>query len=371
MRAGRLAWFIVTIITFIILSNHAHADLISPAITHVYFEKDGMPYNGSVEYTVNCYGYSYSYPPVTKTPGTYLPELVFHYSAEYKEYGSPIYQPYYLHYRSIDWCDLEGQAEGQGFVIRNFSQYPFTRCDAVQHRVVKIWGVNREYYFETPEYFSCKQFMRKDSGSGAGTIWIDRQSFSDLVPAKRTSIILLPGMRAIYGIPPSSHIVINRTDFAMDPDQYVGYLETCDPVTDPWCSGWILNGKPLKSYPGLRPLTDNATDLEQNPCNRFLIRADPSLIMPFTDRDPWDHPCIDACNDTYEICESRFTIPSGNGILARSVDPTAPVDEMSAAAHYQGETIPVPSQLQTVSAAQSPVESLYCGIVELLGGKCE
>lgn len=121
-----------------------HADMISPAITHVYFEKNGVPYNGSVQYSVNCYGYFMGYPYVTKSPGSYEPELIFHYSATCPEYGCEIYQPYY-YYGHSDWCNLEGQTENEWFEIRNFSPYPYTRCDSVWERLEKRWGENREY----------------------------------------------------------------------------------------------------------------------------------------------------------------------------------------------------------------------------------
>jgi hypothetical protein len=51
----------------ILAISPVHAHMISPAITHVYFEKDGVPYNGSVQYSMNCYGYTYSYPPNENT----------------------------------------------------------------------------------------------------------------------------------------------------------------------------------------------------------------------------------------------------------------------------------------------------------------
>ncbi|MDD5143639.1 hypothetical protein [Methanoregula sp.] len=148
----------------------------------------------------------------------------------------------------------------------------------------------------------------------------------------------------------------------MTPAQYIGYLETCDPATDRNCSGWTLNGKPLKQYTEYRPLKNNATHLKDHPCDTFLVAADPSLIMPFTEQDPWNHACAYACNYTMQICEDRFIIPSGN---------SSPVQES-----FSGTTptvgIPLmPLQSIPPSVQGSPVESLYCSIVQTFGGKCE
>jgi hypothetical protein len=146
----------------IFITGPVQADMISPAITHVYFEKDGVPYNGSVQYAVNCYGYTFSYPPVLKTPGSYQPELVYHYSAGCREYGCSIYEPYYLTYTHIDWCDLEGTADGSAFVIRNFSSLPYTRCNPIDYRMEKTWGNKTEYYYYTPEYSLCRKLRRTE-----------------------------------------------------------------------------------------------------------------------------------------------------------------------------------------------------------------
>ena len=39
------------------LSGPALADEMIPTVTHIFFEKNYLPYNESVHFTVNCYGY--------------------------------------------------------------------------------------------------------------------------------------------------------------------------------------------------------------------------------------------------------------------------------------------------------------------------
>jgi hypothetical protein len=355
-------WIVLCCIVVLSGILPAQADLIAPAITHVYFEKNGTPYNGNVDYSVNCYGYMK--PPFSpQTTGFYKPERVFSYSASCNGYVCVIYQPYYLQYTHIDWCDLEGEADNQIFTVQNFSTEPYTRCDSVPNRVSKTNGNNREYYYETPEYFSCRQFETNEDN----TVWVDRLNFSGATPVNSSYILSLSGLSLLYETPDWSHLIINKTDISLDLNEYIHYLETCDPTTDKKCPGWIINGTPLKSFTEYRTLKNNTTDLKEHPCDTFLITADPSLIMPFTDHNPWSHACVYNCNYTMEICESRFSIPSGNLNVSATQDRTT----------VQGTTTPAattlhnPALYQTMPAvSRSPVESLYCGIMNFFGARC-
>ena len=265
----------------------ATADLIAPAITHVYFEKDDAPFNDTVDYSVNCYGYPMPFAPVTQTIGTYQPELVFHYSASCGRYGCEIYQPYY--YRAhIDWCDLEGNAGGRHFLIRNFSSRPYSRCDWLPERIEKRVGDLREYYYVTPEYSECRNFERNETSE-----WYASRVYYSEVPGSynRTSVIILPGQKNLYRTPPYNSTLVTRSGISLNLSQYIAFLETCNPIADPACGGYIIDGKPLKTFTEYRTFLTNATDLQENPCDRFLIKADPSLIMPFTDPEPWPPMC--------------------------------------------------------------------------------
>lgn len=109
------------------------ADVITPTITNVYFEKNDRHYDQTVNFTVNCYGYTFSggFLDPQKKPGTYTPERVFSFSATCPEYGCEIYESYYLNYRHIDYCDLEGELDnGEEFTIKNYGSSPvdFSKC---------------------------------------------------------------------------------------------------------------------------------------------------------------------------------------------------------------------------------------------------
>lgn len=353
--------------TSVLLTMPARADLIAPAITHVYFEKDGMPYNNPVDFSVNCYGYPNSYPQVTKTAGSYQPELVFHYSASCDRYGCAIYQPYYLQYTHIDWCDLEGTTNNQTFNVENFSTAPYTRCDNVPNRVAKTWGDIREYYYDTPEYFACRQFERNRNET---TVWADHLNFASTVPVNSSVILLLQGADPFYETPQWSHTIINKSDIDMDLNEYVRYLETCDPISDRKCPGWIINGTPLKTFMEYRTLKKNATDLMKHPCDTFLVKADPSLIMPFTDDFIWRHPCVYECNYTMEICELRSAIPTDT-INATISEKTSPLQKKIPATGTTTSNLTLVPQLTTLPAVQrSPVESLYCTLLGFFGATC-
>lgn len=113
----------------ILLLQFVSADVIMPTVTKVYFEKDGKPYNGKIDFTVKGYGYSYPVgPPIERKPGTYTPKSVFEFSATYNNYGDKIYENYYMNYRQIDYFELEGKmTNGETFIIKNISLIP-TSC---------------------------------------------------------------------------------------------------------------------------------------------------------------------------------------------------------------------------------------------------
>ena len=106
-----------------------NADVMTPTVSHVYFEQNNQAYTGHIEFTVKGYGYSYSPgPPLEKEQGTYTPEDVFSFTGVYNNYGDQIYESYYKNYRHIDYYELEGKDEdGKTFVIKNMQEIP-TNC---------------------------------------------------------------------------------------------------------------------------------------------------------------------------------------------------------------------------------------------------
>jgi len=96
----------------------ALGDVSIPTNTYVYFEQGGAPYNGSVQYTVTCYGYT-AYPGSPSFSSHTAPEntseTVYSYSASCPGYGCVVYEPYYLNYRHIERCDLSGTGATTAF----------------------------------------------------------------------------------------------------------------------------------------------------------------------------------------------------------------------------------------------------------------
>lgn len=109
----------------VLLAFAVRADVFTPTITKVYFEKDGQPYENPVKFIVKCYGYTYA---PGSDPGLkqneYEPEIVFSYSAICPGYGCEISESYYLNYYHTDYCDLEGETEGKKFVLEKYAQTP-------------------------------------------------------------------------------------------------------------------------------------------------------------------------------------------------------------------------------------------------------
>jgi len=156
---SRLQFSLIFLVSIILLVTVVSADMVPPKITYVYFDKDGSPYNGSVNYTLTCYGYQMDYRHIVLTPGSYQAQPVYGYSDNYTGYGSPSYQQSYLQYTHTDWCEVEGVAESGNFSIQNLSSSYLSRADVVQDRVPRDIDGLRKYYFVTPEYSSCRHLQ--------------------------------------------------------------------------------------------------------------------------------------------------------------------------------------------------------------------
>ncbi|MDO8873609.1 MAG: hypothetical protein Q7V05_12910 [Methanoregula sp.] len=392
------------------------ADEAKPTITHVYFEKGGVPYNGSVHYTVKCYGYQTArgvLPYQTPKPGeTHTREMVYSYSATCPGYGCTIYEPYYhVDRKRIDRCDLEGTTNGNTFWINNFSTLPYTRCNGLFRPYSSIkWNTTRTYYYPTPEYQSCQHVADNKKNR-----WEQyHQFFSETgTPIQFSGVVLLPGNMPLYQTSPERRTYVNRSDIRMDTGRYIAYLENCNPSSDPFCPGWMVNGRPLKQYTEYRLFMHNATHLEEHPCDTFLVTADPHILVVANEIPQLECLYTGACNvpdeghvlETFDIgrtcanthctlaqdfCESRFTIPAGseNSVntdisLSEKLPHGSPsiVPEANATSNAAVPRTSSPVSVQpalpatpapdSVIIPRSPVESLFCSIVQFLGGRCE
>lgn len=137
----------VTSVVFLVACK-AWADIISPTVTSVYFEKAGQPYRGKVDFTVNCFG-SVCFPHLGKSCGPERlwklePSFVFSFSASCPDYVCQIHEPFYLNYRYIRYCSIKGTANGQKFEIQNYAKQPvdFRKCktpgDGTRHCELRI-----------------------------------------------------------------------------------------------------------------------------------------------------------------------------------------------------------------------------------------
>ncbi len=164
--SSRTIWFYTVVLAVIALILFAvapvSADVIRPVDpTKVFFERDGTPVNETVAFRVNCFGYhsSSGKPPV---PSQNLePENVFWFSGTCPSYGCVIFERYYLANRYITSCDLEGQLNGENFIIRNFANTPKPKCTNPQIKtIVSVDYLHPEnsthtYYHFDDRYQAC------------------------------------------------------------------------------------------------------------------------------------------------------------------------------------------------------------------------
>lgn len=197
------------VMCFLVLVPMAFADVAFPTTTTVYFEMNGEAYDGLVDYEVSCYGYDWD-PGVEVVPEDYDPEnpaLVYSYSASCPSYGCEIDENYYLNYRHIDYCDLEGEADGETFIIENFADTPVPEdcTDDIMDRVCTVTfdipveeePVEEEVFIAEPftdvplthKYFPAIDYVRTEgivNGYDDGTY----RSEDDINRAEFTKIII-------------------------------------------------------------------------------------------------------------------------------------------------------------------------------------
>ena len=243
--------FLPGLIIVILMAYPVSADEIYPTITHVFFDRDGVPFNGSVHYTVNCYGVNYfgkAEPAAPAHNATPSPDIVYSYSATCPEYGCIIYEPYHLNYLSTDRCDVTGTAGGNPFTIANFSDTPIPDCTELQPYTIG-GGRGGGYYNGTPEYDACVNETRRHR------------------------------------------------------DQCDQYLAACDPLNDPACGNREIDGKKVKETPSYRACMDTA-DREKTDCDKYLKKVDPSTFVM------WKDPATGSEAPARRACELRLTVPS-------------------------------------------------------------
>jgi len=108
------------------------ADIQIPTIVTVYFQKEGKPYHKPVDFKVRCYGWA-SYPgdpgfPPGKKPEPYEPKEVYSFSGACPDYGCKVHHNFYLNYKHIEYCNLEGQSEGTSIRVEKFGDSPISNC---------------------------------------------------------------------------------------------------------------------------------------------------------------------------------------------------------------------------------------------------
>jgi len=150
-------------IIFVLLPG-AMADGYIPTKTTMYFEQDEKPFDGSVSFSVSCYGYVCRDAACSPEPGygerdPHNAEDVFSYSASCPGYGCAIYEPFYVNHRHIAWCDMTGTANGTPFFIPNVSASPIPECTyRRQYEAV----MNNTYYRYPSEYQDCIDNAKKN-----------------------------------------------------------------------------------------------------------------------------------------------------------------------------------------------------------------
>jgi len=242
----------ISILALIFLICPAYADEIYPTITHVFFEKDGLPYNESVYFTVECYGYTWkswdgSDPEDLKAKVNHPSEKGYSFSASCPSYGCIIYEPNIHAGRMfVDHCDVAGTAGGKPFMITNFSKTPLPDCTELQPYM--MGSGSGGYYNGTPAYDECVNETRRHR------------------------------------------------------DRCDQYLVSCDPADDTECGNWVMEGKYVKETSSYHACMDTI-DRERMDCDQLLEKINPSTMVMWKYDNYQEEPAKRAC-------ELHITIPA-------------------------------------------------------------
>jgi len=159
-------------------------------VVHVYFEKEGMPYNDNVSFKVTCYGNvcdgrdcrDATKARIAETGKTEL-------SGNCTEYGCPNYiitydpPPTFQYIR----CDMTGTSPEGNFSIRNYSDTPFMSCIQINPGTMVLWKFRSDEAW--PADWQCD--MQLALPSGTRTPVIAPASDPGSVSAQHTSTLPL------------------------------------------------------------------------------------------------------------------------------------------------------------------------------------
>ena len=136
-------------IILICASGAAVAPPSDHTVVRMYFDKDTKPYNGTVGFSITCYGMDCDGKDCRESTKARLAQegqTIF--SGVYTGYGSTssiTTSPFMGIYSR---CDLAGNEVGRNFSLRNFSAVPFGDCIDFRRNYGK-------FYYQPPEYDLC------------------------------------------------------------------------------------------------------------------------------------------------------------------------------------------------------------------------
>jgi hypothetical protein len=197
---------------------------------------------------------------------------------------------------------------------------------------------------------------------------IERRDFVTCNPGSDPGCIsLFPYIQPVREIFFNRSLVADPSWAGMNDRDLLKYLDSCNPVSDSSCGGWTIDGKPAKNIPGVRPFSETPSP-RKDPCDTFLIQPHPDLKVPediVTSRY-WANDYL-----AVDVCELRVTIPAGSGEPVQ----TAAFPAIGTTATSEARLSPAMTTPNSGSGSpkkqRSPVESLYCRVIEMLGRRCE
>jgi len=137
----------------------------SSELTTFYFNKNGQPFTQPVKFTIKCYGTSVMDSTNKLLKISEIAETCQAYGCQFDT--TNIFEPYK---QNIKYCDLEGEASGNKFVVNDFLAPSMSglNCHSADYTIALP---DSKYYKETQKYKDCQSNVyREYYPSGGGDV---------------------------------------------------------------------------------------------------------------------------------------------------------------------------------------------------------
>lgn len=155
-----LFFLVVGLVIGAMWSREVNADSALRTETVYNFLQDGRPYQRPIDFEIQCFGTRPNYFGEEKEQKV---EKIVDETGDCQEYGCRFEHNLFGYHAHIQYCDLNGETQGQQFTVKNFAGDNLNdlQCHPNDNRTYDIQN-SAGYFKSTPEYDQCMEVVRKE-----------------------------------------------------------------------------------------------------------------------------------------------------------------------------------------------------------------